>query len=162
MTTASKALLIAVLAAGGCGGAGQGAGEPLETARSNQKHDTGHKGEEMVAMTPELKLFHDALAPRWHAEHGPARMADTCAAIPEFRGDAESIAKALPPERTDPAAWAAKARALGDSVAALDAACKTKDAAQFEPAFAAVDERFHAMLGAGDEHHEEHGAKHEH
>ena len=159
MTTASKMLLIAVLTAGGCGGAGQGAGEPLETARSNQKHDTGHKGEEMVAMTPEVKLFHDALAPRWHAEQGPQRMVDTCAAIPEFLGDAESIAKALPPERTDPTQWGAKARALNDSVAALDAACKAKDAAQFEPAFAAVHERFHAMLGAGGEHPDERGAE---
>lgn len=153
MMTASKTLLIAVLAAGGCGGAGQGAGEPLETARSNQKHDTGHKGEEMVAMTPEVKLFRDALAPRWDAEQGPQRMVDTCAAIPEFVGDAESIAKALPPERADPADWAAKARALGDSLTALDAACKAKDAAQFEPAFAAVHTRFHAMLGFGDREH---------
>ena len=159
MTTARETLLIAVLVAG-CGGAGQGAGEPLETARSGQKHDTGHgkahegehEAEEMA--TPEIKMFHDALAPRWHAEHGPQRMADTCAAIAEFRGDAEEIAKALPPERADPTEWGAKARRLGDAVTALDAVCKAKDAAQFEPAFAAVHERFHAMLGAGGEHGE--------
>jgi len=156
MTTAHKTVLIAVLVVGGCGGAGQGAGEPLDTARGNQKHDVGHgKGHEGEGeMTLEVKMFHDALAPRWHAERGPQRMADTCAALPEFHGDVEAIAKALPPERANPTDWAASVRRLRDSITALDSPCKAKDAAQFEPAFAAVHDRFTALLGMSGEHHD--------
>ena len=36
------------------------------------------------SMPPEIAKFHDVLAPRWHAEKGPQRMKDTCAAIPDF------------------------------------------------------------------------------
>ena len=85
MTTARNTALIAVLVAG-CGAAGQSAPAPLETARNGQQHEVHAakrpaEGDEMVAMTPEVKAFHDVLAPRWHAERGAKRMADTCAAV---------------------------------------------------------------------------------
>ena len=145
-------VLIALLAAG-CGGAGQSSPPPLESARDNQKHDVraakhGGEADETVAMTPEVKAFHDVLAPRWHAEHGARRMADTCGALAELRSDAEAIARATPPERAEPADWKAGARELGEAVAALGETCTANDAGKFEPAFTAVHERFHAVLEA--------------
>jgi hypothetical protein len=160
MTTARNTALISVLVAG-CGGAGQGSPAPLETARNGQQHEVSVAkrhvdNDEMIAMTPEVKAFHDALAPRWHAEHGAKRMADTCAAVPELRNGAEAIAKATPPERAEPADWTGNARQLGEAVTALGATCQANDADKFEPAFAAVHERFHAVLEAsmGGEHGE--------
>src|SRR5205085_11939718 len=112
------------------------------------------EGDEMVAMTPEVKAFHDVLAPRWHAERGAKRMADTCAAVPDLRTRAEAIAKATPPERAEPADWKDNARQLGEAVTALGATCQASDADKFEPAFTAVHERFHAVLetSVGGEH----------
>ncbi|HEX8113756.1 MAG TPA: hypothetical protein VF516_38755, partial [Kofleriaceae bacterium] len=105
MSTARKTLLmvaLAALAVGGCGGARSDSPEPLEAARNIQSHDTrsgapgkGHMGEpagapdEMAAMPPELQTCHAVLAPRWHAEHGPERIADTCGAIGELRAGAD-------------------------------------------------------------------------
>ena len=153
MTTACHPVLIALLVAG-CGGAGPSSPPPLDTARDNQKHEVHEarhraEGDETVAMTPEVKAFHDVLAPRWHAEHGAKRMADTCAALGELRTGAEAIARATPPERAEPADWKGSARELGEAVSALGETCKANDAGKFEPAFAAVHERFHAVLEAG-------------
>jgi len=159
---------MAVLAAVACGGTTKP--DTLETARQNQNHDTryadhsgepGHKeggeAEEMAALPPEVKAFHDTLAPRWHGEHGAQRTAETCAAIPQFHTQADAIAAAAPPKGAEAAAWAARAKQLADAVAALDAACKAGDAT-FEPAFAEVHHRFHAVMEAGGEHaeHSEH------
>lgn len=145
--------VLALVVAAGCGGAGQGSPPPLETARDGARHDVrpgkhGGEGEEMIAMTPEVKAFHDALAPRWRAEHGARRMADTCAAIPDLRSGADAITAARPPERAEPAEWKASGRDLGAAVAALGETCQANDAAKFEPAFTAVHERFHAVLEA--------------
>lgn len=160
MTSARNPVLALMLAAG-CGGAGQGSPPPLETARDSQPHDVraakhGGDAEEMVVMSPEVKAFHDVLAPRWHAERGAGRMADTCAAIPELRKGADAITAAKPPERAEPAEWTASARELGAAVAALGETCQASDAAKFEPAFTAVHERFHAVLEAGVGEHGEH------
>jgi hypothetical protein len=122
----------------------------------------GHMGEtkemgEMAAMPPEVKKFHETLAPRWHAEHTPQRMTDTCTAIPEFHADADAIATATPPSGAGAADWSASAKQLTDAVAALDATCKASDAAAFEQAFALVHDHFHGLLAAAGESHEEHG-----
>jgi hypothetical protein len=168
-----------LVAAAACGGAARSdSTAPFETGRPNQQHAMGHTGTgengpkdqkgEMgrmektgdmgeMDMPPEVKKFHDALAPRWHAEHGPRRMADTCAAIPELQGDAEALVAARPPSGARPDDWAASGRRLGDAVAALDATCKASDATAFEPAFMAVHDRFHAVMAAAGAHHEDHG-----
>jgi hypothetical protein len=162
MTTArNMVLILAAWAGAACGGAGQGSTAPLETARDGQKHASGRAshdaaGEhgEMAGLPLEVKTFHDALAPRWHAVKGPLRTADTCAAVPELRNDADAIARATPPERANPTDWAAGARQLGDAITALDAACKANDADQFEQAFAAVHQRFHGVMESVDGHGE--------
>jgi hypothetical protein len=164
-----KTALMAVLVVVACGGPTKP--DTLETARPNQNHDMRHTGEAghmagggeagaMAALPPEVKTFHDTLAPRWHAEHGPQRTAETCAAIPQFHAQADAIVAAAPPRGADPAAWSASAKQLGDAVGALDAACKAGDAAAFEPAFAEVHHRFHAVMESGGEHGE-HGEHHD-
>jgi hypothetical protein len=164
-----KTALIGVLlgAAVSCGGRPQGAGtEPLDTARNGQPHASGHKAEahdgamgathegDETAMPPELKKFHDTLAPRWHAEHGANRMADTCGAIAQFHADASAIVDAATPAGTDAAAWSSGGKQLTEAVAGLDAACKASDAAAFEPAFERVHRSFHGLLEAGEANHE--------
>lgn len=140
---------------------------PADTDRTAQKHDTrmgkgGPTGEmnemnEMAAMPPEVKKFHETLAPRWHAEHGPQRMTDTCAAIPQLRADAEAIVTSTPPTAANPADWSGNAKQLTDAVAALDATCKASDAAAFEHAFALVHNNFHGLLGVAGGFELQHG-----
>lgn len=150
-------MLIAIAA--GCGGASQDLGTPVEAARAQQTHATkqtvrapdhgsGEAGE-MAGMPPAVEKFHALLGPRWHAERGPKRMTDTCAAIPQLRSGADAIAKTAPPAGADTAAWAAAGQRLGSAVAALGDTCTASDAAKFEGAFAEVHRDFHAVLGAG-------------
>jgi len=167
------ALPVVWLLAAACGGATRSdpASEPLESARGNQPHDVrhaehaGHGGppaapadDEMAGVPAEIQAFHATLAPRWHAEHGPARMADTCAAVPTLRGQADAIGKAAPPQGASATAWTERTRQLGGAVAALNETCQAKDAAGFETAFGELHLRFHAVLELGGEHHAEHGA----
>jgi hypothetical protein len=171
MNAARKTLLMVALAAsGGCGGARSDSTEPL-AARNLQSHDTrhadaakGHTGEadEVAAMPPELQKFHAVLAPRWHAEPGPERIADTCGAIGELRAGADAVVAAPAPAGRDAAAWTAGGKQLAEAVAALDATCQAHDAAGFEPAFAQVHERFHGLLEAGEPEHGEHGEHDQH
>jgi hypothetical protein len=160
-------LVIALASA--CGGAAKSdSTTPLDSARISQNHDmhtgqmgkTGKVGEtnemhEMAALPPEVKSFHDTLAPRWHAEHGPQRMTDTCAAIPQLHAGADAIAAATPPNAARSADWAANAKQLTDAVAALDATCKASDATAFEQAFAVVHDNFHGVMASAGDGHEE-------
>jgi hypothetical protein len=163
-----------IAAALACGGAAKSdSTTPLDSARISQNHDmhmgqmgkTGQMGkmgeakemDEMAAMPPEVKKFHDTLAPRWHAEHTPQRMTDTCAAIPQFHADADAIAASTPPGGASAADWAANAKQLTEAVAALDATCKASDAAAFEQSFALVHSHFHGLMAAAGDSHEEHG-----
>jgi hypothetical protein len=161
-TTGTK--IAAIVLAGviaGCGGS-KPTNEPLEAARDSQKHDTpaGKQPGGTAAMPPAITAFHDVLAPRWHAEKGAKRMADTCSAIPELRASADAIVAAPAPEGRDAAAWSTGGKQLADAVGALDAPCKASDAAAFETAFHDVHERFHGVMelamgghGEHDDHH---------
>jgi hypothetical protein len=160
-----KTALILTIAVIGCGGAAKPdstapGGEPARLG-TDQKHDMGHMdhqgGDHEANMPPQVAAFHDALAPRWHAPHGPQRMTDTCAAVPSFRGDAEAIAAAQPPAGGDAAAWSTGGKQLAEAVAALDTTCKASDAAAFEPAFERVHTAFHHVMAAAGAHHEEPG-----
>jgi hypothetical protein len=117
----------------------------------------------MAHMPPPLARFHETLAPRWHAPHGPQRMTDTCAAITEFHADAAAIAAAPPPDSGNAAAWSTGQPQLTEAVTALEATCKANDAAAFEPAFERVHQAFHHLLEAAEPagaHHaepDEHG-----
>ncbi len=117
-------------------------------------------------MPAELTKFHDVLAPRWHAEQGPARMTDTCAAMPQFQSEADAIAKVTPPTPANADTWTAATRALVDAVESLDATCKANDAATFDEAFQQLHESFHALMAAAGAKHEpaehQHGGEHQH
>jgi hypothetical protein len=110
-----------------------------------------------MTMSPELKKFHDTLAPRWHAEKGPQRVTDTCNAVGQFKSDADAVAKATPPRGANPDDWTSGAKLLVDAVAGLETAC-TRDAEHtgFDDAFAKVHVSFHHMLEASGGMHMEH------
>jgi hypothetical protein len=110
-----------------------------------------------------ITKFHDALRPRWHAEKGPQRMTDTCAAVPEFRVNAEALVASPAPASSEPASWTTGTKELSDAVGSLETSCKASDAAAFEPAFERVHNVFHAVmeLAGGHEGHDEH-EQHEH
>ena len=141
------ALTFVLVLAAACGG---GKSKPAPTTEAKQMAPGGE-----MNMPPELAKFHDVLAPRWHAEKGPKRMADTCSAVGELQADADAIAKATPPAGADAAKWGTGAKSLTDAVVALDGTCKANDATAFEPAFAQVHNSFHVMLEAGGGHPEE-------
>jgi len=118
-------------------------------------------------MPPELAKFHDVLAPRWHADKGAQRVTDTCKAIPEFKSNADAVAKATPPRTANADTWTTGTKALVSAVAGLEHVCASPDqAVGFDEAFAKVHESFHKLLEAsgampggeaeGSEH--EHGA----
>jgi hypothetical protein len=118
---------------------------------SASQGEMGAKGEmgemgEMAGLPPALKKFHDTLAPRWHADHGAARTADTCGAIAQFQTDAAAVAASPAPRAADPSAWSAGGKQLVGSVAGLETACKANDAAAFEPAFTQVHDGFHRLM----------------
>jgi hypothetical protein len=152
---AARIGVVAMVAA--CGGPSQQPSNPDDIARQLQPHavrpdaagsaaapDPGEPGE--ANLPPALAKFHETLAPRWHAEHGAERTARTCGAIAQFRGDADAVAAAASPSGADAAAWTAGGRALVESVAALETACKASDGPAFEQAFAGVHQKFHALI----------------
>ena len=138
-----KAIAIAFVLAG-CGSPAK-APAPAEPAKPAEHH-------EMMNMPPEVAKFHDVLAPHWHAEKGPQRMKDTCAAQPEMAAGAEAVAKAAAPDGKDPAVWAAATKELVDAVAGLKPSCDGNDAAGFETAFEKVHRSFHALMGEHEGH----------
>ncbi|MDB4958944.1 MAG: hypothetical protein JWO36_6513 [Myxococcales bacterium] len=155
----SLALVVVLLALTGCGGK-QAA--PATTIASSEHAAIGsgamteqpHEG--MDAMPPELATFHDVIAPRWHAEKGPQRMKDTCAALPDMHSSADALAKATPPNNANADTWTTGTRGLVAALANLETTCKSNDATSFETAFAKVHESFHGLLAQAGVHHEEH------
>jgi hypothetical protein len=145
---ARMALLVLIAIAAACGSKSPGSTTPSE---GDQAHAAGGS-----QPTP-LAKFHGTLAPRWHAAAGPQRMTDTCAAIPEFRADADAVAAAGPIGGGDPAAYASGSKELTASVAALDSSCQAKDAAGFETAFTRVHDSFHKLTEVSGEGHAKHG-----
>ncbi len=122
---------------------------PATSAHSGAGMADDHDAAKMEAgMSPEMKAFHDVLAPRWHAEKGPQRMKDTCAALPDFHADADALAKATPPRGAHADTWTAGTKQLVAAVGELDTTCKANDATSFEVAFQKVHESFHGLLGA--------------
>ena len=127
------------------------------TTTTTEKHD------EHANMPAEIVKFHDILSPRWHAEKGPQRMKDTCAAIGDFTTTADAVSKVATPANGDAAKWQAGTKELVDAVGALKATCDKPDEVAFEDAFHRVHEDFHAvaeLAGGENEHHEEHHEEH--
>ncbi len=152
--------LVIALAAAACGGSK--AAPATSTTTQPSAGPEAHEGMEHEGMSAEMKTFHDVLAPRWHAEHGPQRMQDTCTAVPEFQADADAIAKATPPDSANADTWTASTRALVDAINTLDATCKANDTAKFEEAFHGVHESFHGIMAAAGMMKEGGTGEHEH
>jgi len=152
-----RTLMIALVISAGCGGnkaAPHPRGGPAEGG-------TGGGGQ--AGMSPEVTRFHDVLRPLWHADKGPARMKNTCAAMESFKAESDAIAKATPPESTNADTSTAGTRSLVSAVTDLSSACAGTDEAAFEAAFGKVHDAFHALMGAGNTgEHGEHGEHHEH
>jgi hypothetical protein len=153
------------LAAAACGGK-----KPAPATTTTTTTEQGTTGETAAGggpmsqheeMPPEMAKFHDLLAPRWHAEKGPQRMKDTCAAVPDFKSTGDALAKATPPTKANADTWTAGTRALVAAIVDLEATCKANDATKFEAAFAKMHEAFHALMQAAGMHHGEHqGGEH--
>ena len=124
---------------------------PTTSTATSEKPEAHH---EMDNMPPEMAKFHEVLSPHWHAEKGPQRMKDTCAALPDFQADADALAKSTPPTGATADTWSAAIKQLVDSVAGLDAACHSVDTAQFDAAFEKVHVSFHGVMGAAGMHPE--------
>jgi len=151
--TLTFALLLAIAA---CGGKDKGS-SGTTTPGAGGPHDGDHQvdGEEMHdELSPEMKSFHDVLAPLWHADKGAKRSADTCAAVPQLQANADGIATATPPVSTNADTWTTGTRALVAAVGDLATACKAK--AEIEAPFAKVHDAFHGLMkqanaaGGGD------------
>jgi hypothetical protein len=151
--------LVIALAAAACGGKKSEPTTTSTTSGGTAGAESGGSHEEHAGMPAELTRFHDILRPLWHAEKGPKRMTDTCAAVPQMKTEADAIAKVTPPVPANADTWTSGTRALVASVADLDVTCKANDSAKFEAAFSKVHDAFHALMMAAGMKHE--GMKHE-
>lgn len=134
-------------AAIGCGGKDKPAPTTTQTQTQTHEHHEGSgEAEHHANLPPELKAFHDLLAPRWHAEKGQQRITDTCAARDELKAAADAVAKATPPVATNADTWTNATRALVAAVDDLIQVCTVKGANDFEAVFAKVHDAFHALL----------------
>jgi len=122
----------------------------------------GNEGMEHPKLTPELDAFHEAIAPRWHADKGEARMTDTCGAVPDFQAKAAAVKAAAAPDKVDATAWADAGAGLETAIAGLETACGGTDMPAFETAFEGVHDAFHhAMELVMPEGMEHEGMEHE-
>ncbi len=104
--------------------------------------------EEHGDMPAEIVAFHDVLKPLWHDDKNPERMANTCAALPKFDQPAAALIASPTPAGGDKDKWAAAGPTLTATMTDLKAKCEAKDAAGFEPAFAAMHNAFHGYIEA--------------
>ncbi len=153
--TLTFALLLAIAACGGKDKGGSGTTPPAGGAGDHRDGDHHADGEQMHdELSPEMKTFHDVLAPLWHADKGAKRSADTCAAVPQLKTNADGIATATPPVSTNADTWTTGTRALVAAIGELETACKGK--ADIEAPFAKVHDAFHNLMkqakaaGGGD------------
>lgn len=154
MIRSLTSILLAVAACGGKPATPATATPAAAPPATPAAHDQRDPHDEM-AMPPELAKFHDVMAPRWHAEKGPQRMTDTCAALPDLHADADALAKSTPPRAANADTWTAGTKHLVEAVAGLESTCKSKDSSGFETAFGKVHASFHGLLeasGAGEGH----------
>jgi hypothetical protein len=120
----------------------------LVLASCGSKQPEPAAAQQKQLMTPEMVTFHGVLEPHWQAAPGPQRMKDSCAALPDFHRDADAIATATPPVAVNADTWTTATKQLVDAVGGLDAACKTIDPAQFDPALEKVHEAFRVLMSA--------------
>lgn len=95
---------------------------------------------------PGVSQFHDVMAPLWHAEAGPGRVASTCAQAATLREKAQGIADAAPPAAAeDVAAWQTATRRLIEAASELESGCIDKSA-DVESVLAGLHHAFHDLV----------------
>jgi hypothetical protein len=114
---------------------------------------------EHANMGPEMTRFHDVLAPRWHADKGDKRKADTCASVPDFKSNAAALANSAPPPSAEAASWSTATQELTVAVGGLEAACASSPN-DFEAAFERVHTIFHAVMELGEAKGDHAGGEH--
>lgn len=92
-------------------------------------HGGEHRGEHHGDMKPEVKDFHDTLAPLWHAPKGPDRTQKTCDSAATLQTKAK----------------ATNDKDLAAATDALAAECAKEGKPDFESKFHDVHERFHKL-----------------
>ena len=142
LRTALQLSLAAVLLVTAAGCASTPHGPPGE----HGEHGKGEHHEKHPPLPPAVKAYHEDLAPLWHAEKGPDRVAKTCAQAPALRDKATAITTAPRPENAVEAAWKDRAQDLLTATGELAAACEKEGRPDFEPRFVALHERFHALV----------------
>ncbi len=153
-----RLFLAATLSMAACGGADTPAPEapaaateaeaetPAEAA-TGEREPHEHEGEDHEhSFPPAVTAFHDVLSPNWHAEKGPARIDATCAAVASMAERADAVKASPAPEGVDAGEWTAIGDALIQSVASLGTACEADGRPDFDPAFTAVHDAFHAFV----------------
>lgn len=125
---------VLVLVLGACGGSKEPAATGGEHHEHGKEHgkEHGEHGEhhkEESKLPPAVREFHQVLAPLWHAEKGPDRVASTCAKAPTLKEKATATGDA----------------ALIAATTELVAECAKDGRPQFDARFTAVHEKFHAL-----------------
>jgi hypothetical protein len=110
------------------------------------EHGGGEHAKEHANLPPTMTAFHDILAPLWHADEGAQRTTDTCNAIGELTTRARAIRTDAAPAGTDATVWTNAGVALEASVKNLHSECMTAARGAFQPTFADVHDKFHALL----------------
>lgn len=90
--------------------------------------DGDHKHE----FAADIKVFHDVLAPLWHAPAGPERVKGICDAVPDLETKAAAIVSS-------------NSEALRKSVAGLKKEC-ANNSPQIPAQFSAVHDEFHRLI----------------
>lgn len=106
-----------------CGGA------PPATPTTPTGAEAGEHHHDDSGQPAPVRAFHDTLAPLWHADKGPDRIAKTCAQAKTLQTKAE----------------ATNDKELIAATVALVAECAKDGRADFEAKFGVVHERFHAV-----------------
>jgi hypothetical protein len=135
-------LVALLLTASACGPATPAADAPAGHAEHDEhaEHEKHH-----AEMAGPAHDFHEALAPLWHADKWPDRVAKTCAQVTVLRDKAAAIEAGKVPEHADEAGWKADAGALTGAIKALAAECEKEGRPEFEARFAAVHDGFHKL-----------------
>lgn len=151
------AYLAASLALAACGGADKstpGAEEPASAAQAGAPEHAEHgeqaeHGGHAHRFPPAVDAFHAVLAPLWHAEPGPARVADTCQGVGELESKAQAIQTAPMPESLtadQEPAWREAGQTLLTSIDALETACNADGRPDFDASFIAAHDAFHGLV----------------
>lgn len=128
----------------------------VATACGGEQHAHGeHEHGGHHEMKGPVGDLHAVLAPIWHSEKGPGRVAKACEQAKTMRERAGAVQAAPPPEGANPEGYKAATLELTTTGDALIAACAADGRPDAEAKFSAFHDAFHKVA-------ESSGGKHEH